>query len=190
MGPVVIQTERLNLREWTAGDVDDLMVLATDLEVMRYINGGVPLARGDIVDFIERQTTAQRERGWCRWALEVRQPAEGEPRGVAGFCGPGCTFAPDVELGWWIHPALWGRGLATEAGQAAVGYCFGAVGFERLICCVHPENARSLRVAEKVGFVPVDEIEHRGMRIIRHELLNPRPGPPRDPRFSRDCLGG
>ena len=187
MGPVVIRTERLLLREWTAEDAGDFAVLATDPEVMRYIRDGVASTPEEVAEFIDRQLTTQRERGWCRWALQLRQPSSSEPSGVVGFCGPGCTFAPDVEVGWWLRPELWGRGLATEAGLAAVGYCFATIGFPRLICCVHPENARSLAVARKVGFVPYDEIEHGGLRIIRHELLNPLPEPPKDPRFVRDC---
>jgi RimJ/RimL family protein N-acetyltransferase len=88
-----------------------------------------------------------------------------------------------------VHRALWGRGLAQEAARAAVDYCFEVAGFERLICCVHPDNAASLRVAEKTGFVPRDEIEFRGVPIIRHELVNPHPPDTRDKRFVTDCLG-
>ena len=189
MGPIVVRTERLVLREWTVEDAHDFMSLATDPEVMRYINDGIAYHQEDVLEFIDRMTTTQSERGWSRWALQLREPTDGEPGGVIGLCGPGCTFAPDVEVGWWVHRQLWGRGLATEAGRAAVEYCFGTIGFPRLICCVHPENMRSLSVARKIGFAPHDEIEHKGVRLIRHQLLNPLTEPPRDPRFVRDCTG-
>ena len=187
MGPIVIQTERLLLREWTVEDAAHFMTLASDVEIVRYINGGIACSLDDVREFIERQVTTQRDRGWCRWAIQLRAPVQDEPAGVVGLCGPGCTFAPDVEVGWWMHRELWGRGLATEAGRAAVDYCFGTIGFPRLICCVHPENTRSLSVARNVGFVPHDVIEHKGMRLIRHQLLNPLSEPPREPRFVRDC---
>ena len=187
MGPIIIETERLSLRAWTPEDAGPFAALAKDPETMRYISGGVPHSDEQIAAFIERQVRAQAELGWCRWALELRDPAPGEPAGVIGFTGPGCTFAPDVEVGWWVHRDLWGRGLAQEAARAAVGHCLGALGLPRLICCVHPGNAASLRVAEKTGFVPVDEIEFRGVRIIRHELLNPDPGARTAPGVARDC---
>jgi RimJ/RimL family protein N-acetyltransferase len=63
------------------------------------------------------------------------------------------------------------------------------VGFERLICCVHVDNAASLRVAEKTGFRPVDVIEFLGMPIVRHELRNPHPPVEHDKRFVTDCRG-
>ncbi len=187
MGPVVIETERLHLREWTVDDAAPFSVLAKDPEVMRYISGGTPHTDEQIAAFIKRQIRAQAELGWCRWALQLRDPAPGEPTGVIGFTGPGCTFAPDVEVGWWVHRDLWGRGLAQEAAQAAVDHSFGALGLPRLICCVHPENTASLRVAEKTGFLPVDEIKFRGIRIIRHELLNPDPDARTSPGVSADC---
>ncbi len=191
MSTVILQTERLELVEWTGSDseLDAFRVLARDPEVLRFITGGAPMPDEQVRDFIDRQITCQRTAGWSRWALRLRAPAAGEPAGVVGFCGPGCTFAPDVEIGWWLHRDLWNKGLATEAARAAVSYCFATVGFERLICCVHPQNAASLAVAGKVGFVAHGEVEFRGMTIIRHEQLNPLPPAAPDPRFKRDCAG-
>jgi RimJ/RimL family protein N-acetyltransferase len=186
---VVIATRRLNLRRWELDDAAEFSALAKDPEMMRYISGGVPHTDDQVLEFLERQIAAQAERGWCRWALELREPAPGEPAGVVGFTGPGCTFAPDVEMGWWVHRALWGQGLASESARAAVDYCFEVVGFDRLTCCVHPDNAPSLRVAEKTGFVARDEIEFRTMTLVRHELRNPHPPAVRDPRFVTDCRG-
>ncbi len=157
--------------------------------MLRYINGGVPLTAEQIAEQVARLSALQRSHGWTRWALELRDPEPGDPRGVVGFCGPGCTFAPEIEVGWWLHSALWGRGLATEAAQAAVRYCFEMIGFERLICVVHPDNAASLAVARKAGFSELDRLSFNGLELVRHEQLNPAEHPPRDPRFVRSCEG-
>lgn len=189
MGPVIIETPRLRLREWTVDDCDDFMRLATDPEVVRFISEGRPYGRDEVEQFIARQLDTQQRLGWSRWALELRHPGERDPHGAIGFCGPGCTFAPDVEIGWWMHFDLWGRGLATEAGRAAVDYCFGTIGFDRLICMIHEDNLASRRVAEKVGFLSVETLEWKGLPLIKHHLMNPLPNPPRDPRFMRECEG-
>ena len=94
-----------------------------------------------------------------------------------------------IEMGWWLHPDLWGRGLATEAGRAAVDFCFGTIGFRRLVCMVHPENAASLKVAANVGFTPANEFDWEGMSLIRHVADNPLIDVAEDPRFVRDCDG-
>lgn len=189
MGPIIVSTERLHLREWTAPDAHAFDILGQDPLVLRFITGGRPLTEREIQEFIGRQIEAQQVRGWCRWALELRAPSGDEPTGLVGFCGPGCTFAPDVELGWWLASALWNRGLATEAARAAADYCFGVVGFERLISAIAPFNHASRRVAEKIGFTLDGEFEHHGERTLRYALANPAPPAAPDPRFRRDCEG-
>jgi RimJ/RimL family protein N-acetyltransferase len=185
VGPVVIETDRVRLRQWAEEDSAGFAALARDPEVTRFINGGRPLSDAEVSEFIARMLASQAERGWCRWALEVTE----NPGCVAGFCGPGCTFAPDVEMGWWLRRDLWAKGLATEAGIAATGYCFGVIGFPRLICCVHSDNAASLAVARKVGFRATSRFDYNGMPLVRHELENPAPDLPHDAAYVLDCVG-
>lgn len=189
MGPVIIETERLLLREWQLEDAEEFSAIAADPRVVRFITGGTPVPLEQVRDQIARLVALQESHGWTRWALQLRDPQPADPAGVIGFCGPGCTFAPDVEVGWWLHADLWGRGLATEAGLAAVRHGFEVVGFDRLICCVSPENLASRAVARKVGFRPVDRFDFHGVTLIRHALDSPLDDPPRDPRYRRDCEG-
>lgn len=189
MSTTVAQTERLTLRTWAPADIDAFAVLARDPRVMRYINGGRAATDEQIGSFLERQIITAARAGWCRWALQLHRPAEGEPAGVIGFAGPGCTFAPEIEFGWWLHPDLWGKGLATEAARAGVRHCFSSIGFPRLISMVHRENAASLAVACKVGFQREGEVEHNGVTLVRHVLDNPLGDLPRDPRYRYDCEG-
>jgi RimJ/RimL family protein N-acetyltransferase len=182
---LVIETPRLRLREWCASDAESFGLIARDPAVVAFITGGRPLTDQEVESFVERQITCQSERGWSRWALELK----GSEGAVAGFCGPGCTFAPEIEMGWWLARELWGAGLATEAGRAATRHFFEVIGFKRLICCVHPDNAASLAVARKVGFEPVGRLEFQGMSLVRHALDNHLEDPPRDPRYVRDCSG-
>lgn len=188
MGPVIVESERLRLREWMPEDAGAFRLVAQDPEVVRYITDGRPLTDAEIAEFIARQRSTQAERGWCRWALEVIEP-EPVAGQVVGFCGPGCTFAPDIEVGWWLRRDLWGRGLATEAAVAAVRYCFEVIGFDRLTANIRADNGPSLAVAHRVGFAPHDEIEYRGICLMRHVQHNPLTDPPRDPRYRRDCTG-
>lgn len=189
MPRIITETERLYLREWEPADVEAFVELTSDPRVMHFITGGRPLTAEETGRQIAYQIETQRLAGWCRWALQLRDPGPGEPTGAMGFCGPGQTFAPEIELGWWVHAALWGRGLATEAGLAARDYCFETIGFDRLICMVHPDNTASLHVAAKVGFIAEKRTEYHGEPLIQHAQRNPLPNPPRDPRFKRDTEG-
>jgi RimJ/RimL family protein N-acetyltransferase len=59
-----------------------------------------------------------------------------------------------VEVGWALDPAVWGHGYATEGGAAAITYAFEELGVERVVSIVHPENAASIAVMERLGIRP------------------------------------
>jgi RimJ/RimL family protein N-acetyltransferase len=63
------------------------------------------------------------------------------------------AWPDDPEVGWGFDPEWWGRGLATEAGQACVDWMFGSFAFERLVSITTAENLASRRVMAKLGFV-------------------------------------
>ncbi len=189
MGPIIIQTERLNLRAWTGKDREAFALIAHEPEIVFWLNRGEPFAADQIDGFITRQTDNQRVRGWCRWALELRGPGTGDPTGVVGFCGFGCNLAPDVELGWTLLPQLWGRGLATEAGKAALAYGFDVVGFPAVHSAILPENAASRAVADKCGLVLDGVYLDDGEPVLRYVAHNPHPDREPDEKFVRTCDG-
>ncbi len=59
---------------------------------------------------------------------------------------------PSVEVGWRLGSAARGRGLATEAGAAAVRYGFTDGGLNRIVSIYEPENVPSGKVMEHLGF--------------------------------------
>jgi len=185
MGPVVLDSARLNLRAWTPSDVPAMVALFDDSHVGRFITGGQPISAEEAARFIDRYARIQRERGWCRWALELKT----KPDELAGFCGVGCTFAPEIELGWTLRRDLWGYGYATEAALAAQRYCFERVGFERIISVIDPGNAASIRVAERIGMRADGTVEHKGAELLRFVIDNPVPEAPTVHGFVRNCDG-
>ncbi|HEY6053860.1 MAG TPA: GNAT family N-acetyltransferase [Gaiellaceae bacterium] len=86
------------------------------------------------------------------WIVEL----DGEAIGFVevNYAGAGITgIAPDeVELGWAIAEPWRGRGLATEAVRGAIADAWERVAPPWLVAYIRPDNAASLRVAEKVGF--------------------------------------
>jgi RimJ/RimL family protein N-acetyltransferase len=75
---------------------------------------------------------------------------------VAGWAGPSHpTFVPEVaeevEIGWTLRRAFWGRGLATEAAREAVEASFAHLDRDTLISLIDPGNERSIAVARRLG---------------------------------------
>ena len=57
-----------------------------------------------------------------------------------------------AQIGYWVDQGHSNRGIVTTAVALATDHCFGPVGLHRVEVDIRPENARSRRVAEKLGF--------------------------------------
>ena len=145
----MLETARLSLLPWTETDLANFRQLATDPEVLRYINGGVPWTDEQMLEFIGRQMRHFRDRGYCMWKLQQRSGGL-----FLGFCGIQPAVVEDVaevEIGWWLKPEYWRQGLITEAAHAVLRDALDRIGLQRLIAIIRPANARSIAVAERLG---------------------------------------
>jgi RimJ/RimL family protein N-acetyltransferase len=146
-----LRTERLDLRRFTAEDLDAVVALDADPEVMRYINGGRPTSRQEVRDEVLPFWLDLHEQGdaWGFWAALDR------PSGA--FIGwfhlrPGADDPPDEpELGYRLHRERWGAGLATEGSRALIDKAFGELGARRVYATTMAVNLASRRVMEKAG---------------------------------------
>ena len=146
-----LTTERLVLRPFTAGDLDELAAIHAEESFWWYpLRAG--MTREETAAFLERTLERYESDGFGIEALVER--ATGSMIGWAGLAVP--HFLPEVlpavEVGWRLARAQWGRGLATEAGAAAVDFGFTAGGLTRIVSIFEPENAASGRVMERLGF--------------------------------------
>lgn len=85
-----------------------------------------------------------------RWVWAVIERAASAVIGDVGFHSP-VSGRPAVEMGYVLLPAFHGRGYATEASTALLAWAFGRPSVERVILHIAPDNAASLRVAQKLG---------------------------------------
>jgi ribosomal-protein-alanine N-acetyltransferase len=156
----IIETERLTLREWTPEDAPALFALASDAEVMRYVDDGRPWvdparARESVGRIAERW----RVNGYGRWAVVEKDGGR-----VVGSCGFGpLAETGEIDFGYILARDRWGRGYATEAARAALRCGFERLGFREVVGNAVPENTPSRRVLEKLGFV------YRGPRTYNAE---------------------
>ena len=147
-----LQTDRLVLRRWREEDVEPYADICADPQVMRYIADGSTLTPEQAAAQIERFEQHIAEVGYGLCAVETK--ADGAFVGFAGLARP--FFLPEVmpavELGWRFGREHWGRGYATETGEAILRFGFATLGLDRIIGIVNDENTASARVMEKLGF--------------------------------------
>ncbi len=82
-------------------------------------------------------------------AVGRRRASQPQVHGRIGLWNP--EGWPGLEVGWLLDRAYWGRGLATEGARAALNYAFTTLRADHVISVIHPENTRSIRVAERIG---------------------------------------
>jgi ribosomal-protein-alanine N-acetyltransferase len=158
--PVPILTPRLVLRAFTVDDAPQLHeALYRDPEAMRFIGGphSVQATRQGIERYIDQQERS----GFSFWAVEERE--SGFIVGEAGLF-PLNARGPDTELGYAFGRSAWGRGYATEVGEAILAEAFGPLGLDRVVALAKRQNRGSLNVLRKLGFREQGEIEAWGSR--------------------------
>ncbi len=145
--PARVETQRLVLRTWQPDDRPAFAVINADPEVTEHV-APRPLSREQSDAFVDRIEASWSDRGYGLYAVEDRISSE-----LLGFCGLSHHRAlpDDVEVGWRLARAAWGRGLATEAALVCRDLAFETLGLHRLISITIEENVRSWRVMEKLG---------------------------------------
>lgn len=142
-----LRTERLGFRHWTRDDVDLGLRLWGDAEVTRFIGG--PFSREWVEQRLEREIANQATIGAQYWPIFTL-----DDDSFAGCCGLRPENPEDniLALGFHLLPSCWGRGYATEAARGAIDYAFDMLHVSALFAGHHPDNVRSRRVLERLGF--------------------------------------
>ncbi|MGW4500191.1 GNAT family N-acetyltransferase [Micromonospora sp. NPDC004336] len=148
---IFLSTDRLVLREFTAGDADLLVELDGDPEVMRYLTGGRPTPPEAIRErTLPRILDHYRRPPGLGWWAALRRES-GEFLGWFEFRPVRDGDVREVELGYRLRRAAWGGGLATEGCRALIDKGFAELGVERVTANTMTVNAASRRVMEKAG---------------------------------------
>lgn len=148
------------MRPWRAEDREPFAAINADPEVMRFFPQ--LLTRGQSDEVADRIEAHMAEHGFGFWALEE---FGGAP--FVGFAGLGVVqfeapFTPATEIGWRLAREHWGRGYATEAAGAALGYGFDVLGVQEVVAFAVKDNLRSRAVMERLGMTrdPADDFDH------------------------------
>jgi RimJ/RimL family protein N-acetyltransferase len=146
-------TARLVLEPWEEGRREDFARATSIPEVVRYIGSGEAWSRERADEVFDRNL-----RHWEEHGFGWRSAVERGTGAWLGFLGlnhvpeDAVDCPPDeVEIGWWLLPEAWGRGLATEGAVAVRDEAFEQVGLDRIVGRYDPRNHASGRIMEKLG---------------------------------------
>lgn len=144
-----IETARLQLRQFTPGDLDPLARIYRDPEVMRFIRNGVR-TRARTRSVLEAMMKRWRDYRIGEWAVMDK-----ETEALIGSCGfVDIGDKSSAQIGYLLDRPYWGKGIATEAARACLRYGFEYLKFEMIEAGALKENLGSRRVIEKIGMQP------------------------------------
>ncbi|MFT3725283.1 MAG: GNAT family N-acetyltransferase [Hyphomonadaceae bacterium] len=167
----VIETERLRLRAHTADDFEASVPMWNDPIVTRFI-GGRPYTREEVWQRLQRYAGSWVLLGHGFWAIEdrVTQRLIGEVGIMDAKRDIDPPFGDDREFGWALLPEAHGKGYASEALQAALDWEKRHLGGDCIVALIDPDNAPSIKLANKFGFNERARTAYRGVATIQFEL--------------------
>jgi ribosomal-protein-alanine N-acetyltransferase len=144
----IFATERLVLRQFRVEDTDAMHEYFSDPDAMRYWHKPVHAKRIETERAVRNyiDCTPSYYRFWAVASAETDRC-----HGLVAY-SDGHIRSKRVSIGYLIDPACQRRGIATEAVSAVLDFCFGELGLHRAQAFMHPDNAASIALVEKLGF--------------------------------------
>jgi len=170
---IQLETNRLLLRQWKNSDLQPFADMNSDERVMEFFPSTLSRPQSD--EMASRCQALISESGWGFWALEEK--SSGNFIGFTGLHIPtyDLPFMPCVEIGWRLDPEFWGKGLVTEAANAALKVGFEQLGLQEIVSFTVLENVKSRAVMARLGMIEdSDNFQHpalpAGHRLREHCL--------------------
>lgn len=167
---MILETERLYLREMNQEDFGALCKIMQDNETMYAYEGA--FCDAEVQEWLDRQLTRYQKWGFGLWAVALRETDE-----VIGQCG--LTMQPwkeeeVLEVGYLFQRAFWHRGYATEAAGACMKYAFEVLNADEVCSIIRDTNQASQNVARRNGMVMADVAmkHYRGVDMPHYRYVS------------------
>ena len=142
---MVLETERLILRNFEESDSMAMYALNRDSEVLKF-TGDVPFSNPDEALLFIRNYDHYATFGFGRWAVLLKNS-----NAFIGWCGLKLNEENLVDIGFRFFKKEWGKGYATESAKAVLDYGFNILKLKEIIGRASKDNISSIRVLEKLN---------------------------------------
>jgi len=173
-----LETERLVLRNWRAGDMARFAEVTNTPEVMRWLGGVMDAER--LAASEGRMLALHESHGHTFWIVERKADGGDFSGEMLGFCGlkkidaPGASFPGEFEIGWRLRSDSHGKGYAKEAATASLDAGFDRFGAKEIFAITVIENAPSWGLMCRLGMRRREELDYDDLRFeppLRHTIV-------------------
>lgn len=151
-----IVTNRLKIRRFLDADKEQYTEIMTNPYVTKYLGNGRCMTKENVEKLLSNFETVWND-GYGVFA--VTETASGN---VIGHCGIRPISDGRIEILYAYAPSAWGKGYATEAGNAVLAYAKDNFNLNEVIAMSYPQNKGSVAVIKKMGFKSIGQEEHFG----------------------------
>ena len=166
---MIVETERLYMRELSQSDFEALSKILQDEETMHAYNGA--FNNDETQEWLDRQIARYKRYGFGLWAVVLKETNE-----MIGQCG--LTMQPwknqeVLEVGYLFQRKYWHKGYATEAAKACMDYAFQKLNADEVCSIIRDINIASQNVALRNGMqIKDDWIKHyRGVEMPHNRYI-------------------
>ncbi|MDE6851492.1 MAG: GNAT family N-acetyltransferase [Lachnospiraceae bacterium] len=166
---MILETERLYLREMEQSDYESLCKILQDEETMYAYEGAFHDA--EVQDWLDRQISRYHQYGFGLWAVILKETGE-----MIGQCG--LTMQPWkdqelLEVGYLFQRLFWHNGYAAEAAKACKQYAFKVLDADEVCSIIRDTNVASQNVAIRNGMVITDKWikQYRGVDMPHYRYV-------------------
>jgi ribosomal-protein-alanine N-acetyltransferase len=161
-----LNTAHLLLHPFRPEDAAPLYQILAQPGLLQYFPDPTPPSLERVERFIGMQLAQWQERGYALWAVQPLQTDR-----LAGWCGPQfLSETGETEVAYLLGREWWGRGYATEAACVSLDFTFRQFPLDQIIALVHPDNAASICVIEKLGMKSTGLAPYFGVELERFVL--------------------
>lgn len=145
---IILETERLVLRQLTPEDAEFIVELLNEPAFIRNIGDkGVRTADDARLYILSGPVASYAKFGFGLYRVELKETAE--PLGICGLLKR--DSLDDVDIGFAFLEKFWAKGFAYESAAAVMEYGRGVLKISRIVAITSPDNEGSIRVLAKIG---------------------------------------
>lgn len=150
---MILETERLYLREMNQSDFEDLAEILQNSRVMYAYEHD--FSDNDVQEWLDRQITRYKKYGFGLWAVILK--STDEMIGQAGLTMQPYKDTEVLEIGYLLKEIFWHHGYASEAANGCKKYAFEQLNRDKVYSIIKSDNYASMKVAKSMGMKKEDE---------------------------------
>jgi ribosomal-protein-alanine N-acetyltransferase len=171
---LILETERLILREMLPSDAEALFEMDSNPNVHKYLWNKTLTSIDEVYQYIEMVRNQYLENNIGRFVVVLKETNE-----LIGWAGLKYNTEKVnnkvhfYDIGYRLNEKFWGKGYASEASFAWLDYGFNVMKIKVMEAAAHTDNIASNRILQKIGLKMTEQYLEEGISWNWYELKNP-----------------